>query len=316
MPFDFSSLFGSDDEEEDPNLTRRMRNPYMMNLYGGSDSDTTPDVGIDPADEATAHYMSRAKESLPSEGIFRDYLSRRPEEDSTENQPKWWERLIGGLSTLGGPQSAAAGKGLINRHFNKAYADWQTEGKYITPSARSADEGRRRELEAERFGIIGASKKRSFEETQKVHRTTEEARKTKAEADAKTKAASEARAESREERATTASERASKSLSLSESREARAEEEAKRRGERELRGEQTKLTERRDKSLKTEEKDIPTQVKREITSDARYRKYFERNEKGQIVPTEEGVEAGILDLIDSEINKRSMVSGIRHGRTY
>jgi len=306
MPYDFSSLFGNEDDEEDPNLTRRMRNPYMMNLYDGGEE------AIDSTDPATISYMARAKEPLPSQAIYREYLSKRPQ---TEDYKSSILQKIG-AGLLGAFGQGEAAKKLVHPGYEKAYGDWQTEGKYVPQIARGADVGRQRELEAERFGIIGTAKKRQFEETQRTNTASEEARKAKAEANAKTKAASEARAESREERATAAGERASKSLSLSESREARAEREAKGRSERELKAEQIKETERRTKSLEKEEQDIPTQVKREITSDPRYKHLFTRNEEGKIVPTEEGMSVKILDLIDSEINKRSMVSGIRHGRTY
>lgn len=270
MPhYGLEGIFELDDEEDDFNLTRRMRNPYMMNLYGGSDFDP----GVDPNDPATAAYISRAKEPPPSQNIYREYLAGRPEEEQFKSNI--WQKIGGALLGLGGQAKAA--RSLVHPGYERAFADWQTEGKYVPQLARSADIGRQRELEAERFGIVGQAKRRQFEETK---RKTSEIERTRAEA-AKARALKEAstkeRAESRESRAEAAAVRA-------ETREARAEEREERGIEKEVKGEKRASYKEKKKDLEKELGKLEDQVSIEIENNPKYKELFVVNRNGEKIP--------------------------------
>jgi hypothetical protein len=304
MPSDYAGMFDFADDGEDDELSLRRRTSPMY--------DTAPDVGIDPNDPATAHYMARAREPLPSQGMYEHFLASKPDERDPEFKSSLLQKIGAGLFGAFGQKGAA--ERLIHPGYKDAFEDWQTEAKFLPSRARSADVGRQRELESEKFGIIGQAKKRQFEETQRTHKATEADRSEKARIAAEKAAAKEEADRKQEERRTKTDERLAAAAELANSREARAQRAEEDRLRREKLQEHEKLVTNRTKDLKAEEEDIPTQVRREITSDPRYRHLFTRDDKGKIVPTEEGEAAGIRDLIDSETNKRLMVSSIRHGR--
>jgi len=287
FPYNFQSLFGGGDDEEDPNLTRGMRNPYMMNLYSGD-----PDVGIDVGDPATAQYMARAKEPLPSAGMYEQFLQQRPQHEDYKSNV--WQKIGAALLGLGG--QGEAGRNLLNKDYNRAYENWETEAKFLPTRARAADVGRGKELEAERFGIIGQAKKRQFEEGKRKATAAEDLRAKKEAAAAEKAAKTEAVTSAREERATAASERASRSLELAEGREARA-------GEKEVKGARTKAFGAKEKELKGELATLEDKVTTEIENDSRYRNLFTTDKRGNKVP-QAGSEDFLRNVRAAELHKR------------
>lgn len=298
FPFNLASLFGggaSDDPDDEYNLTRRTGNPYMMNLYGGGGMDT----GIDPEDPEVMSYLQKSREPMPSSEIYRDYLSSRPQREDYKSNI--WQKI--GAGALGLFGRGDLGSDLLNRGYNRAYEDWETQGKLVPHIARGADVGRTKELEAERFGITGKARKRTFEETQRKNKTAEEARAKKVEADEAAKLERERRADAREERAIASGERASRSLSLSEQREARAEEEVGKRDIREGKRERRVSYGEKEKNLDKAIKDLEDTVTEDLENDPKYSSMFTINRKGEKVPAE-GNEAFLYNLRKSEIEKR------------
>src|SRR4030095_12185885 len=136
-------------------------------------------------------------------GMYREYLGRRPDITSPEYKPKWWESLIGGLATMGGEGARRAGMALIGRRYNKAYGDWQTEGKILPNIARAADTAKGREIAAEKFGLTSKAAERRQSEIERKNLAAEKARAEKERVAEERRQAQEELTRARESRAET-----------------------------------------------------------------------------------------------------------------
>jgi hypothetical protein len=325
---DWMGIFGSDDEE-DPNMTRRSTNPFLRNLgpnmynlgqdvtegyhniFGGANEHVTEPGAYDPNtgmnEQERNRYMELSKEAAPSEGMYREYLGRRPDITSPEYKPKWWESLIGGLATMGGEGARRAGMALIGRRYNKAYGDWQTEGKILPNIARAADTAKGREIAAEKFGLTSKAAERRQSEIERKNLAAEKARQLKEEASAKKEEAREALTREREARAEAREARAEEASRRAEGREARLEAEGKEREGRAERKEKGEFEAKRTKALHTEEENIEEEVKEEIANDPAFKDYFATDKKGSIIITEAGKAAGIHEHIKNKIRQRKEI---------
>jgi len=300
------------DEEEDPYASsRKLKNPYS--ILGENEENSLPPSTrnmleyeetppLEEEDPAAKMYMENASQPMPSEGMLKDYLSRRPDE-SGENKPKWYERLVAGLSTLGGRESARAGQDYLHRRYNRSYDSWATEGKLVPQMARSADAARSKELEAERFNIIGTAKKRQFDEAKRKTSAIETGKEKTAQAKEAKDVESEARRVKTDERLEAGSLRAEGNANRAERREQRMEERDIKKDAKEVDTTRHSSYERRKKDFESSIDNIDVDVVEEFQD--KYPTYFAPDPKsGELIPNEQGLAAGIVQMKDAEVKKR------------
>jgi len=293
MPSDYAGLFDFSDgsEEDDPNLLRRRTSP----MY-----DVSPDVGIDPNDPATAHYMARAREPLPSQGMYEHFLASKPDERDPDFKSNVGQKVLAGLFSAFGQKGAA--EKLIHPGYKDAFEDWTTEAKFLPSRARAADVGRQRELESEKFGIIGQAKKRQAVETERTHKAAETQRAANAEA-AKLKAdKADALTAQREARAEAREQRAERQLQLSEERLKNTEEGTTRRIEEGETKNRRSTYAGKKKELEASLADAEDEIKDEISNDPRYKESFVVTKKG-VVPKPEQ-KAFLYNLVQQRLAER------------
>ncbi len=309
MPFDYSSLLNEDDSEDDSIGGGILPRRQYQGMYGGSD-EIPP---LDQNDPAAKMYLAHASSPMPSEGLLKDYLARRPDERSQKYQGNFGQKLLSGVFNLLGQKGAS--ERLMHPGFQDAYSDWQTEGKLIPQMARSADLTKQKELEAEKFNIIGTAKGKQQAETIRKNKATETSRAEVASAKAaKDKELSDAKAKA-EARAEGTATRSEKYLSLAEQREARAEAEAKAKKEdptnKKLK--ETLITERNQAAYKNESADLEDTVKNEISSNPHWSKYFTIDKDGNTTLTDEGKASGMDALAKYMIGKRKKALKQKYG---
>jgi len=314
-PFSFANMYGG--EEEDPYASsRKLKNPYSAWAEGdiGQEAgdllppstrnmleyEETPP--LEEEDPAAKMYMENASQPMPSEGLLKDYLNRRPDE-SGENKPKWYERLVAGLSMLGGRESARAGQDYLHRRYNRAYDSWATEGKLVPQMARSADAARSKELEAERFNIIGTAKKRQFDEAKRKTSAIETGKEEAAKAKEAKDLGAEARRVKTDERLEAGALRAEGNANRAERREQRMEERDIKKEAKEVDTSRHSSYERRKRDFESSIDNIEVDVVEEFQQ--KYPTYFVPDPKGkELIPNEQGLAAGIVQMKDAEVKKR------------
>lgn len=170
MPFDLSSLYKPDEEEDFSNpvgfaksiglLDSYPDNPVeQRNYLDDNFGSVTKSLPIDQPSgsivsggrEDLYHKYSQMLEQKPeSERVLEDYMGRRPTREQFGNS--LGRKILAGVVGLGtaAKQGGAAAyktvSGILDEPYNEAVQDYNSEGRYINDYAKLADSSRNRQM--------------------------------------------------------------------------------------------------------------------------------------------------------------------------
>lgn len=256
-------------------------------------------------DAEMAAYLRKATEAPPSERIYEEYISRKPHEEQYR-KGGFWRSLGGALAGLGGRQDIA--HMITHPGMERAYSDWETEGKYVGRRASAADAARNRSLMMEKFGIEQEDKKRkeaiqSQRDTQlAIHQQEVDKRNEEREARIAQREADAADYRARTER------RAEDTARRAEAREGRAERREIEAGETARRKELEGTYKGRTTAFEEEEKNVEKRVTEEFLADPNNEEHIDRK-TGRLSPEAK-------QAIAAEVTKRRRKMETRRPMAY
>ncbi len=299
-----------------------MPSPYGFNDYGSGNEDILSlfnrynrevqpyDIPsyLDPSDPDVLKLRDLYSQPSGASGLVSSYVESRP--DFEEYKPSFGRRLAGTLLGAFSKDPYGSAQSFTQQPYLSAYQEWKDKGNWIDDQSRLLEADKAREVKAVEFGLRQKNLNAQREATQKD----------KARAIAGGLTRTEDLSKDRETALNFRKEQEAFDQRVSNQKltdEASRLEIARKRLELEgLRTRKTKPVDPMELEVKrTAQKDkLREATKAEVTSDPKFRNYFERNAAGKIdfkADLDDKVKRDILDYIEGQFQRKLAILGTK-----